>query len=63
MPSLTVVEHLHIVEQAGSGLIARLVITVHDQIGLERVEEAFHGRIIPAITLATHALLNPMPAK
>jgi hypothetical protein len=35
--------HLYIFEQAGSGLIACFVVTVHDQIGLECVEEAFQS--------------------
>jgi hypothetical protein len=45
MPPLTVVKHLHVFEQAGSSLIARFVITVHDQIGLERVEKLSIGAL------------------
>src|SRR5437763_5020628 len=56
MPSLPVVKHFHVIEQADPRIVARLVVTVHDQFGLERMEEALHRRIVPTITLAAHAL-------
>src|SRR5678809_1663572 len=56
VPSLPVVEHFHVIEQADPRIVAGLVVAVHDQFGLERMEEALHGRIVPTITLATHAL-------
>src|SRR5580765_8904851 len=58
--SLPVVKHFHVVEQADPGIVAGLVVAVHDQFGLERMKEALHGRIVPTITLATHALPDAM---
>lgn len=58
-----VVEHLHVFECADSGLISGFVIAVHNEFGLERVEKAFHRRIVPAIPLATHALTEGMPVE
>lgn len=45
MTSLTVMEHLHVVEQAGSGLLTAPAVTVHDELSLERMEEALHRRV------------------
>ena len=38
MSPLAIVEHLHVVKYAGSSLRTRLVITVHHELGLERVK-------------------------
>src|SRR5437763_10558405 len=56
MPSLPVVKHFHVIEQADPRIIACLVVAVHDQFGLERMEEALHRRIVPTVSLAAHAL-------
>src|SRR5512139_3659524 len=59
---LAVVERLHVVEQAGASLVTGLVVAMYDEFGLERVEEAFHRRVIPAVALATHALPDRVTA-
>ena len=63
MAPLSVVKHLQVVEQTCPGLIPGLVIAMHDQLALERMEEAFHWCIVPAIFFATHALPDGVPAK
>jgi hypothetical protein len=47
---------LDVIKQAGPRIVARLVVAVHDQFGLECMEEALHRRIVVTITLAAHAL-------
>lgn len=42
MPPLAVVENLQLIEQASAGLTPGLVVAMHDEVGLERVEETHH---------------------
>src|SRR4029079_12139319 len=60
MSPLPVVKHFHVIEQADPRIVAGLVVAVHDQFGLERMEETLHGRIVPTISSATHALPDAM---
>src|SRR6476661_7608114 len=45
MSPLPVVKHFHVIEQAEPRIVAGLVVAVHDQFGLERMEEALHRRV------------------
>ena len=58
--ALTVVEHFYVFEQAGSCLVPSLVVAVHYELRLQGVEETFHRRIVPAISLTAHALADPV---
>jgi hypothetical protein len=58
MPALTVIEHLHVLEQTGLRLFASEVVAMHDEFGLQGVKKAFHRRIVPTISFAAHALAN-----
>src|SRR5262245_4776801 len=50
-----VVEGLDVVEHAGTGLVARGVALVIDELGLQRVEEALLRRVVVAVAGAAHA--------
>src|SRR6188508_2645129 len=58
MTALTVVEDLHVFEQACARLFTGAVVAMHHELGLERMEEAFHRRVIPTVGPAAHALTN-----
>src|ERR1043165_2445270 len=42
---LTVIKHPHIFEETCSSFVRGPVVAVHYQLGLQRVEEAFHRRV------------------
>src|SRR5207248_792253 len=47
-------------EETCSRFIRCFVVAVHYQLGLQRVEEAFHRRIVPTVPFAAHALADLM---
>lgn len=49
MPTLAIIKDLHLLEQTGSSLLARLVVVMHDELGLERMEEDLNRGVVPAI--------------
>src|SRR5687767_590063 len=53
--ALAVVERLDVIEDAGPSLLARPVVLVVDEFGLQGVEEALLGRVVVAVALAAHA--------
>jgi len=55
MPALSVVKQLDITEKARPGFSARSVIFKPHTLGLERMEEALHGSIVPAVAFSAHA--------
>ena len=55
MSSAAVVEDLDVLEDISLGFPSCLVFTVVHQFGLEGVEEALHGGVVPAVPLAAHA--------
>lgn len=59
MEPLPVIEPVDIVRDRHLGLGLRLKLPMPDQLVLERTKEAFYGRIVVAITLATHAGYHP----
>src|SRR3954470_12285300 len=54
MSPLTIVEDFDVLEDVAPGLVAGLVVAMMDQFGLQAVEEALHGRVVPAVTFAAH---------
>src|SRR4051794_33152324 len=60
MAASAVVEGFHVLEdRALGGLPGREGRAVHE-LGLERAEEALHGRVVPAVALAAHRLDGPV---
>ena len=55
MAALPVIEDLDVFEDFLSGLFAGFEISVPDQFVLDRCEEAFRYRGVPAVPLAAHA--------
>ena len=55
MPPPGIIEALDVIEHVGFGLVSRVVCLVRRAFGLQRGEEAFHRRVVPAIARAAHA--------
>ncbi len=53
--ALPVVERLDVVEQAGARVAVVAVLLVAHELGLQRVEETLHRRVVVAVALAAHA--------
>lgn len=58
MPTLSVVKHLDVIEQALPGLIERAVALVPYVLRFEGMEEALYRCVVMAIALAAHARLD-----
>lgn len=63
MSSLSIVEHLDVLEQICSGFILVAVADPDDTFPLEDSEEAFHNGIIIAVTRAAHGAGDAMPGQ
>ena len=63
MQAAGIVEALDVAEQVPSGFGPGGVDPVMDPLGLEGVEEAFHGRVVPAVALAAHRGRDPRPGE
>lgn len=50
----SVVPAFHVGEQVAPGLIVGGVGSVVDQLGLQRMEEAFHGRVVQCVLAPAH---------
>src|SRR5580698_3391133 len=59
--TLSIVEHLDVLEQGPLSSLASRIILVVNQLRLERAEEAFHDGIVVTVALAAHAARQPMP--
>lgn len=55
MSSFTIVEDFDVVKQAGFGLLVRKIVLAMHLLFFQSGKEALNWRIIPAVTLATHA--------
>ena len=55
-----IVEALDVLEQIAPGLVAGSVDPVVDPLGLQRVEEALHRGVVPAVALAAHGGGDPL---
>lgn len=51
-------EHLDVIEQALPSLIEGTVFMGSNMLGFQRMEEAFHRRVVVAIALTAHARLD-----
>src|SRR5438094_1662773 len=60
MQSIRIVETLDPINQIKSRLRARCISQSIDPFDFQRLEEAFHRRIVPAISLPTHRLHHPV---
>ena len=60
MQTLRVVEALDPVNQIESSLRSRCISHSIDPLDFQRLEEALHRRIVPAVALATHRLHHPI---
>ena len=58
MTSLSIVEDLDVLEECGSGLSPHGEPGSMHELGFERAEEAFHRRVVQAISLTTHGSLD-----
>lgn len=58
MPTLCIVEPLNVVEHIRSCIVTRLIVPSSRSFGLQRREEAFDRRVVPAITAAAHTAGN-----
>ncbi len=55
VPSLPIIEHLNVFEDVLFGFVSRGVAPMIDQLTLQRPEETFDARVVPAIAFAAHA--------
>ena len=60
MPTLPIVPDLNVLENNRSRFISRREDAIIE-LAFERAEETLDAGIVPAVTLATHALLHAMP--
>ena len=58
MPSLPVVKHLDVVEQALPSFVEGTVLLVTYMLGFQGMEETLHRCVVMAITLTAHARLD-----
>lgn len=58
MPPLGVVKRLDVFKHTLPGFVPRTIVIMMRALGLERVEEALHRGIIPAVTLSAHAAFD-----
>lgn len=63
MVAAWIVEAVDVFEEGGFDLSAGLPVAAPDQFGLQRLEEAFDGRIVVTIALPTHGYLKPVLAQ
>ena len=63
MQAGSIVGPVDVVADSACYLFARLVIVSIDFFYFERFEEAFHGGVVVAVSLSTHALLDVAIAK
>src|SRR3954454_21352841 len=61
MAAPAVVEGFHILEDRPPGRLPGREAGAVDELGLERAEEALHGRIVVAVALAAHGLPDAVP--
>ena len=54
MASLSIVEHLNVLEQIGSGFLSVAIANPDDPFSLEDTEEAFHDGVVVAVAGAAH---------
>ncbi len=59
MSSHSIVEPFNVVVHIRVGVGARAVVTVANAFRLERMKEALHDRVVPAVARATHAAPGP----
>src|SRR3546814_7056886 len=63
MPSLSVVKHFDVVEQALPSLVEGSVFLMPHMLGFERMEKALHRCVVVAITFTAHARLDIVLSK
>src|SRR5215212_3623829 len=63
MPTPAVVEDLEVLEDHPPGRLAGGEGRAVDELVLQAAEEALHGRVVVAVTLAAHGLDEPMPGQ
>src|SRR3954452_19768507 len=63
VPPLAIVENLNVLENVSPGFVAGQVVAMIDQLGFQCVEEAFHRRVIPAVSLAASRAADAVPGE
>src|SRR3954465_11561706 len=61
MAAPAVVEGFHVLEDRPPGRLPGREAGAVDELGLERAEEALHGRVVVAVALAAHGLPDAVP--
>jgi hypothetical protein len=61
MPAPAVVEGFHVLEDRALGGLPGREAGAVDKLGLERAEEALHGRVVVAVAFAAHGLPDAVP--
>src|SRR3954467_13035157 len=61
MAAAAVVEGFHVLEDRPPGRLPGREAGAVDELGLERAEEALHGRVVVAVALAAHGLPEAVP--
>src|SRR3954467_2319300 len=61
MAAAAVVEGFHVLEDRPPGRLPGREAGAVDELGLERAEEALHGRVVVAVALAAHGLPDAVP--
>jgi len=60
MQSFAIVEQLDVIKDFCPSLISGLIISMVNDLVLERAKEAFRHRIVVAVALAAHAAQHPI---
>jgi hypothetical protein len=59
VPAFPIVKQFYVAENTDSGFIASFIVFKMNPLGLQRMKETFHRRIIPTVTLPAHAAYDP----
>ena len=55
MATFSIVEHLYVLEQIGSGFVPVAIANPDDPLALENTEEAFHDGVVITVAGTAHA--------
>lgn len=63
MATLSIVEHLYVLEQIGSGFVSVAVPDPDDPFSLENTEEALDDGVVITVAGAAHAAVDAVPGQ